>query len=141
MFERDIWRPFRTRCGFDRWGVALWALNGIAGIYGSGSVACRYTAHTINLTASEPEIEIIGAASRAIFSFSGSGGTPYPNQRAALEALDTSGRPVVSNGGKTYMFSLMRGTLTADRVGVFAGFYTPPSDDEFGCVSVSFTTP
>ena len=35
----------------------------------------------------------------------------------------------------------MRGTLTADGVNVFAGFYTPPDNDEFGCVSVEFTTP
>jgi hypothetical protein len=35
----------------------------------------------------------------------------------------------------------MRGTLTPDGVNVFAGFYTPPDNDEFGCVSVAFTTP
>jgi hypothetical protein len=72
--------------------------SGEAGIYGSGDVAFRYTAHTINLTAAEPEIEINGSASRAIFRFVGSGGTPYPNQRVALETLETAGRPTVSNG-------------------------------------------
>ena len=36
-------------------------------------------------------------ASRAIFRFNGSGGTPYPNQRVALETLETAGRPIVSN--------------------------------------------
>jgi hypothetical protein len=51
-------------------------LSGEAGIYGTGNVAFRYTAHTINLTAAEPEIEINGPASRAIFRFAGSGGTP-----------------------------------------------------------------
>ena len=66
---------------------------------------------------------------------------PYPNQRASLLSLDTAGRPTVSNGGKTFTYSLMRGTLTADGVNVFAGFYTPPDNDEFGCVSVEFTTP
>ncbi|HEX5713615.1 MAG TPA: HtaA domain-containing protein [Solirubrobacterales bacterium] len=116
-------------------------LSGTAGIYGQGSVSFRWAAHTIDLTASDPEIEIAGAASRAIFRFSGSGGTPYPNQRAALVSLDTAGRPTVSNGGKTFTYSLMRGTLTADGVNVFAGFYTPPDNDEFGCVSVEFTTP
>lgn len=115
--------------------------SGQAGIYGSGNVAFRYTAHTINLTAAEPEIEINGAASRAIFRFAGSGGTPYPNQRVALETLDTAGRPVVSNGGKTFTYNLMRGKLTADGEKVFAGFYTAPSDNEFGCVSASFTLP
>jgi len=116
-------------------------LSGSAGVYGGGSVSFKWAAHTIDLTASDPEIEIAGAASRAIFRFSGNGGTPYPNQRAALVSLDTAGRPAVSNGGRTFTYSLMRGTLTADGVNVFAGFYTPPDNDEFGCVSVEFTTP
>lgn len=116
-------------------------LSGYAGIYGQGSYTFRWAAHGIDLTASDPEIEIAGAASRAIFRFNGSGGTPYPNQRAALVSLDTAGRPTVSNGGKTFTYGLMRGTLTADGVNVFAGFYTPPDNDEFGCVSVEFTTP
>ncbi|HTT93563.1 MAG TPA: HtaA domain-containing protein [Solirubrobacterales bacterium] len=116
-------------------------LSGEAGIYGGGSVAFRYVAHTINLTAAEPEIEINGAASRAIFRFSGSGGTPYPNQRVALETLETAGRPTVSGGGKTLTYNLMRGKLTEDGEKVFAGFYTAPGDNEFGCVSASFTLP
>jgi hypothetical protein len=116
-------------------------LSGTAGIYGSGNVSFRYTAHTINLTAAEPEIEINGTASRAIFRFAGSGGTPYPNQRVALETLDVSGRPTVSNGGKTLTYNLMRGRLTENGEKVFAGFYTAPSDNEFGCVSASFNIP
>ncbi|MGV1048740.1 MAG: HtaA domain-containing protein [Solirubrobacterales bacterium] len=115
------------------------ALSGTAGIYGQGSVRFRWKAHAIDLTASDPEIEINGAASRAIFRFSGSEGTPYPSQRADLLSLDLGGRPVVS--GKTYTYDLMRGTLTANGVNVFAGFYPPPDNDEFGCVSVQFTTP
>ena len=115
--------------------------SGEAGIYGSGNVAFRWAAHTINLTAAEPEIEINGSASRAIFRFSGSGGTPYPNQRVALETLETAGRPTVSNGGKTLTYDLMRGRLAENGEKVFAGFYTAPSDNEFGCVSASFTLP
>jgi len=115
--------------------------SGTAAIYGQGSVSFRWAGHGIDLTASDPEIEINGAASRAIFRFSGSGGTAYPNQRAVLTSLDLRGRPVASNGGRTLTYDLMRGVLTADGVNVFAGFYTPPDNDEFGCVSVSFTTP
>lgn len=115
--------------------------SGMAGIYGQGSVGFRWRVHTIDLTASDPEIEINGASSRAIFRFSGSEGTPYPNQRADLLSLDTTGQPTVTSGGKTLTYSLVRGTLTANGVNVFAGFYAPPSNDEFGCVSVSFTIP
>jgi hypothetical protein len=116
-------------------------VGGTAGIYGTGGVTFRWKSHGINLTAAEPEIEINGAASRAIFRFQGSESTPYPNQRASLVSLDLSGQPTITNGGKTFAYDLVRGTLTADGVNVFAGFYTPPDNDEFGCVSVSFTTP
>jgi Htaa len=116
-------------------------LSGEAGLYGTGNVAFRYTAHTINLTAAEPEIEIDGSASRAIFRFSGSGGTPYPNQRVALETLETAGRPTVTDEGKTLTYDLMRGELTESGEKVFAGFYPAPADNEFGCVSASFTLP
>lgn len=115
--------------------------SGIAGVYGQGSVGFRWKARTIDLTASDPEIEINGAASRAIFRFSGSEGTSYPNQRTDLLTLDTAGKPTVSDGGKTLTYDLMRGTLTPNGVNVFAGFYTPPTNDEFGCVSVSFAIP
>jgi hypothetical protein len=115
-------------------------ITGQAGIYGSGNVAFRYTAHSINLTASEPELEINGASSRAIFRFSGSGGTPYPNQRVALESL-ASTQPTISNNGKTLTYSLLRGRLTPDGEKVFASFYTAPTDNEFGCLSASITLP
>ena len=114
--------------------------SGIAAIHGQGSVGFRWKAHAIDLTASDPEIEISGSASRAIFRFSGSEGTPYPDQRADLLSLDTAGRPTVTNGGKTLTYDLMRGRLTANGVNVFAGFYAPPND-QFGCFSVSFTIP
>ena len=116
-------------------------LSGVAGVYGSGNVAFRWAGHGINLTAAEPEIEINGSASRAIFRFNGSGGTPYPNQRVALETLETAGRPTLSGGGKTLTYNLMRGRLTENGEKVFAGFYTAPSDNEFGCVSATFTLP
>lgn len=116
--------------------------SGTAGIYGSGDVAFRWASHTIDLSAANPEVEINGAASRVIFRFNGSGGTPYPNQRADLVTLDVSGGPTeVSDDGKSFSYELVRGTLTANGVSVFAGFYPPPDNDEFGCVSVKFTTP
>jgi hypothetical protein len=114
-------------------------VSGVAGIYGQGDVQFRYSSRGIDLTASDPEIEINGAASRAIFRFNGAKSTPIANRRAPLVDLDLSGQPAVTNGGKTFSYSLMRGALTADGVNVFAGFYQQGSN--FGCVSVSFTTP
>jgi hypothetical protein len=117
--------------------------SGQAAINGIGSAGFRFKGHSINLTGSEPEVQINGAASQAVFRFSGSEGTPYPNQRVALLKLGMSGQPTtsVSEGKTTYSYNLMRGLLTADGEKVFAGFYTAPSNNGFGCVSASFTTP
>lgn len=109
-----------------------------AAIYGQGVVAFRWKTHTIDLTASDPEIELDPSNPRAIFRFNGSGGTAYPNQRAALTKLDLAGQPTVAGNTRTY--TAVRGRLTDDGQAVFAGFYPPPGD-EFGCVTVSFTTP
>lgn len=111
--------------------------SGTADVTGVGSVSFRYRAHTIDLTGSEPEIQIAGSASQAIFRFSGSEGTYYPNQRVALLSLNSAGQPTVS--GSTYTYTMMRGRLTPDGEKVFAGFYAAPADNEFGCVSVQFT--
>jgi hypothetical protein len=113
--------------------------TGTAAVNGIGTVAFRFKAHAINLTGSEPEIQINGASSQAVFRFSGSEGTPYPNQRVALISLDASGRP--TQAGDTYTYDLMRGTLTPNGEKVFAGFYTAPGNNGFGCVSASFTLP
>lgn len=113
--------------------------SGTAAVNGTGTVSFRYRAHAIELTGSEPEIQINGASSQAVFRFSGGEGTPYPNQRVSLLSLDVAGRPVQE--GNTYTYDLMRGTLTPDGEKVFAGFYTAPGNNGFGCVSASFTVP
>lgn len=125
----------------DFTGAESWfdPASGTAAIDGTGSVAFRYRAHGINLTGSEPEVQINGASSQAVFRFSGSEGTPYPDQRVALLSLDASGRP--AQEGNAYTYNLMRGTLTPDGEKVFAGFYTAPGNNGFGCVSASFTLP
>lgn len=115
--------------------------SGEAAIDGAGGVSFRYKAHTINLTGSEPEIQIAGAVSQAVFRFSGSEGTPYPNQRVALLSL-TSGQPTITNEGRTYTYTLMRAALTTDGEKVFAGFYPASQNNNgFGCISASFTLP
>jgi hypothetical protein len=112
-------------------------VSGKAALYGQGSVRFRWEGHTIDLTAADPEIEINGATSRAIFRFDGSDGTAIPEQRAVLMTLSMAGQPT-SSGGGAFGYSAMRGTLTEDGEAVFAGFY--PAGDGFGCVSVSFAT-
>jgi hypothetical protein len=116
--------------------------GGQAAIDGAGSVSFRYRGHTINLTGSEPEIQLNGAASQAVFRFSGSEGTPYPNQRVALLSLATTGQATsttTSEGKTTYTYSLLRAALTPDGEKVFAGFYPAPTNNGFGCISASFT--
>jgi hypothetical protein len=116
--------------------------SGQAAIDGAGSVSFRYRGHTINLTGSEPEIQLNGAASQAVFRFSGTEGTPYPDQRVALASLATTGQPAsttTSEGKTTYTYTLLRASLTPDGEKVFAGFYPAPTDNGFGCVSASFT--
>ncbi|HEY0279569.1 MAG TPA: HtaA domain-containing protein [Solirubrobacterales bacterium] len=116
--------------------------SGQAAIDGAGSASFRYRGHTINLTGSEPEIQLNGGASQAVFRFSGSEGTPYPNQRVAFLSLATNGAPTsttTSEGKTTYTYSLLRAALTPDGEKVFAGFYPAPTNNGFGCVSASFT--
>ncbi len=112
-------------------------VSGKAALYGQGAVRFRWQEHGIDFTAANPEIEINGASSRAIFRFSGSGGTAIAEQRAELVALSMAGQPT-SSGGGAFGYAAMRGTLTKDGAAVFAGFY--PEGGGFGCVSASFST-
>jgi hypothetical protein len=108
-----------------------------AAIYGQGSVRFRWQSHTIDLIASDPEIELNPTNPRTIFRFNGSGGTAYPDQRASLTNLDLTGQPTVVGNTRTY--TTVPGRLTEDGQSVFAGFYPPPNDG-FGCITVTFTT-
>lgn len=109
-----------------------------AALYYGGGVRFSFPAHGIDVTARNPEIEIDGGASRAIFRLRGAGQTPYPDRRAALLSLPPS--PPLAGPPNSFGFPApLRGTLTADGQKVFAGFYPPPNDG-FGCLSISFTT-
>jgi hypothetical protein len=111
-----------------------------AAIYGQGNVRFGWASHTIDLTASDPEIELNPTSPRTIFRFNGGAGTAYPNKRAVLTNLDLADQPTVSPDGKTRTYTAVRGRLSEDGQAVFADFYPPPND-EFGCVTVSFSTP
>jgi hypothetical protein len=114
------------------------AASGSAALYYGGGVRFSFPSHGIDVTARNPEIEINGAASRAIFRLRGAGQTPYPDKRAALLSLPAS-TPLAGPPSSFGFPAPLRGTLTADGQKVFAGFYPPPSDG-FGCFSISFTT-
>jgi hypothetical protein len=114
------------------------AVSGSAALYYGGGVRFSFPSHGIDVTARNPEIEINGTASRAIFRLRGGGQTPYPDKRAALLSLPAS-TPLAGPPNSFDFPAPLRGTLTADGQKVFAGFYPPPNDG-FGCFSISFTT-
>ncbi len=109
--------------------------SGSAALYYLGSVRFSYPAHGIDLTSRNPEIEINGAASRAIFRLRSD---VYADKRAAILGLAPSA-PSEGPAGSFSFPAPLRGALTADGQAVFAGFYAPPNNG-FGCFSVSFST-
>lgn len=112
-------------------------VSGTAALYGQGDVRFRWAEHGIDLTVSDPEIEINGSLSRSIFRFSGSDDTSYEGQRAVLTTSSMAGQPT-SAGGGAFSYQRMRGRLTKDGEAVFAGYYTEGAG--WGCVTASFAS-
>lgn len=112
--------------------------NGSAALYYGGGVRFSYPSHGIDLTTRNPEIEIAGPASRAIFRLRGAGDTPYPDQRAAIFDLVPT-EPLPGAPGSFGFPGPIEASLSADGQKAFAGFYPPPNNG-FGCFSVSFST-
>lgn len=107
----------------------------MAAIEFGGAVRFLYSAHGIDLTTAEPELEIAGARSRAIFAISESGGAA---ERQVLVNLDLSRAAKIEASGSTYTYERVPGAIPAGTAGsVFAGFYAPGT--EFGCFTVSYT--
>jgi hypothetical protein len=112
--------------------------TGTAAIYFLGGVGFSYTAHGINFSSANPEIEINGGASRAIFTFNGSQSTVYDNQRGVL--VDLHPNPIQTPASGTVDYVDIPATVPADAgASVFAGFYG--ANEPFGTMTVSFTTP
>lgn len=102
----------------------------------AGALRFLYTAHEIDLTTADPEIEIAGGASRAIFSITDTGG---PAERQVLFNLDLSQAGAIVADSNSYTYERVPGAIPAGTASsTFAGFYTPGA--EFGCVNVTFTT-
>jgi len=113
--------------------------SGTTALYHGGGVRFSYPSRGIDLATRNPEIEIAGAASRAIFRLKGAGGTAYPDSRAAIMSL-AAGTPAVESPAGTFTYTApVKATLTPDGEAVFGGFYSPPNNG-FGCFSISFTT-
>ena len=63
------------------------AASQTAALYFAGTVNFRFYAHGIDFDTKDPEIELNGAASRAIFRLGGRRSTPYGNKRGVLVDL------------------------------------------------------
>lgn len=115
--------------------------GGSAAVAFTGGVRFRYSAHTIDFTTSDPEIELNGAASRATFRLSGSDGTSFSGKRAVLVELRPANAAsrTVSPDGKTVTYDRIPAFIPAGAVdSVFAGFYLAGAP--FGSVSITYTT-
>lgn len=116
--------------------------SGTAAVSAFGGVRFRYTAHTIDFTTADPEIELNGAASRAIFRLTGIDGTPFTGKRAVLVDLrpGQAASRTVSDDGRTVSYERIPAFIPAGAVdSVFAGFYLAGAP--FGSVSLTYTTP
>ena len=107
-----------------------------AGIYFGGAVRFLYSGHGIDLTTAEPEIEIAGGSSRAIFSVTEGAD---PASRQVLVNLDLNRAAAISASGNTYTYERVPGAVPSGTASsVFAGFYAPGT--EFGCFTVRYQT-
>lgn len=101
-----------------------------------GALGFRYSAHGIDLSTAEPELELRGGASRAIFAVSENGGAP---SRQVLVNLDLGRAAAIRAEGNSFTYERVPGAIpTGTANGTFAGFYAPGTD--FGCFTVSFQT-
>ena len=110
-----------------------------AGVYHQGTVNFKHTLHGIDFDAMDPEIEINGARSRAIFRFDGRANTQTGNKRAVLVNLHLDRAASITHDAKSHTYTRVPGTVAdgAD-ASIFAGFYEP--GEEFGWVDIAFTT-
>ncbi len=111
--------------------------TGTAAVTFRGGVGFKWKGHGINFSAANPEIEINGGSSRAIYRFNGADGTARPNRRDVLVNLtpgSDQGTP------PAHSFPDMPGTLPPGaESSIFAGFY--PAGAPFGTISIDFTAP
>ena len=134
--------------------------TGRAGLNFTGTVNFRYKAHTIDLNMKNPEIDVNGTASRAIFRLSGSDGTnlgdirpplidlgltgPKPKQCAAdpgPAGIDAPSGVANPDGSRTFTFERMPGTVAPEGAAAVFSDYGYQAGDPFGWMTVTFTVP
>lgn len=117
-------------------GGWLNSATGQATLKFSGGLHFQFSAHGIDLKAEDPEIQLNGANSRAIFDIRENGGLTA--QRKVLVNLDLSRAAAITQSGNSYTYDRVPAAVPGGTASsVFAGFYAPGA--EFGCFSVSFT--
>ncbi len=120
----------------DRGGDPGNAADDTALVKFGGAVGFRYSAHGIDLATAEPELELRGSASRAIFAIAENGG---PASRQVLVNLDLGRAAAIRSEGSSFTYERVPGAIPAGTASsTFAGFYAPGTD--FGCFTVSFKT-
>jgi hypothetical protein len=108
------------------------AASNTAAVYYTGTVNFRFPSHGIDMQAENPEIELDGATSRAIFRMDG-------RREVLIDLHPDQATVTTSPDGKTVTYDKIPGTVPeGSSDSVFAGFYLP--GDEFGWVSVAFST-
>lgn len=109
--------------------------SGRAELLGDGTIRFRYSDHGIDIRLSDPEIELDGSDSHAVFAFAGGDCTPIAPVRGVMLDL-APGAPAVD--GATRDYGAMPATITDAGVSMFSDFYLP--GDAWGSFAAAFTT-
>jgi hypothetical protein len=104
-----------------------------ADLLGKGTVRFHYRDHGIDISVKDPEIELNGRASRAIFAFSGGDCTQIAPVRGLMLDL-VPGSPSVNGSARDY--GTIPATITDAGASMFSGFYAP--GDPWGALRVAF---
>lgn len=110
--------------------------SGTAGLLAHGTVRFQYGDHGIDITVKDPEIEIDGGRSRAIFTFAGRDCTVISETRGIMLDL-APGSP--TGAPPSYDYGEIPATITASGSDMLSGFYLP--GDPWGTFAVAFTAP
>jgi hypothetical protein len=105
-----------------------------AGLLAQGTVRFRYSAHGIDISVKNPEVELNGRSSRAVFTFVGSDCSVITETRSVM--LDLAPR---APGGTppTFDYGQIPATITRSGASMFSGFYNP--GDAWGSFGLAFT--